>query len=139
MSTKKQDETMPQIRSEAGAAPDTAPVQPATETVPADQTEAGKGPDIQSRMEAGKAEILKVVGSTPGAEKLTALIERGKKKGNLSASELLDVLEDMDLGAEQMDKIYDILENLGIDTVGEDYIPDLPDDAEPTLEAMEEL
>ena len=139
MSTKKQDETMPQIRSEAGAAPDTAPVQPGTETVPADQTEAGKGPDIQSRMEAGKAEILKVVGTAPGAEKLTALIERGKKKGNLSASELLDVLEDMDLGAEQMDKIYDILENLGIDTVGEDYIPDLPDDAEPTLEAMEEL
>ena len=38
MSTKKQDETMPQIRSEAGAAPDTAPVQPGTETVPADQT-----------------------------------------------------------------------------------------------------
>ena len=52
---------------------------------------------------------------------------------------LLDVLEDMNLDAEQMDKIYDTLENLGIDTVGEDYIPELPDDAEPPLEAMEEI
>ncbi len=37
-----------------------------------------------------------------------------------------------------MDKIYDTLENLGIDTVGEDYIPELPDDVEPPIEAMEE-
>ena len=33
------------------------------------------------------------------------------------------MLEDMDLESDQMDKIYDTLENLGIDTVGEDYIP----------------
>ncbi|MDY3905959.1 MAG: RNA polymerase sigma factor RpoD [Lawsonibacter sp.] len=82
---------------------------------------------------------MKVVAGMPGAEKLAELIERGKKKGNLSSTELLDVLEDMDLGAEQMDKIYDTLENLGIDTVGEDYIPELPDDAEPPLEAIEEI
>ncbi len=61
---------------------------------------------------------MKVVGGIPGAEKLAELIERGKKKGNLSAAELMDVLEDMDLESEQMDKIYDTLENLGIDTVG---------------------
>ena len=121
MSTKKKDEII-------------------TETAaPAAQEGEEKQSDIQSRMEAGKVEIMKVVGNTPGAEKLAGLIERGKKKGSLSSSELLDVLEDMDLGSEQMDKIYDTLENLGIDTVGEDYIPDLPDDAEPPLEAMEEL
>ena len=51
----------------------------------------------------------------------------------------MDVLEDMDLESDQMDKIYDTLENLGIDTVGEDYIPDLPDDADPPLEAMEDI
>ena len=95
--------------------------------------------DIETRMEAGKVEVMKVVGGIPGAEKLAELIERGKKKGNLSAAELMDVLEDMDLESEQMDKIYDVLENLGIDTVGEDYIPELPDDAEPPLEAMEEI
>ncbi len=98
-----------------------------------------KLPDIQERMETGKIEIMKVVDGAQGSEKLADLIEKGKKKGNLSSSELLDVLEDMDLGAEQMDRIYDTLENLGIDTVGEDYIPELPDDAEPPLEAIEEI
>ena len=98
-----------------------------------------KQTDIQARMETGKVEIMKVVEGIPGAEKLGELIERGKKKGNLSSSELLDVLEDMELGTEQMDKIYDTLENLGIDTVGEDYIPDLADTVEPPVEEMEEI
>ena len=114
-------------------------VSPKTAEAVENQEAAVSQPDIQSRMEAGKVEVMKVVGGIPGAEKLGELIERGKKKGNLSSSELMDVLEDMDLGAEQMDKIYDTLENLGIDTVGEDYIPDLPDDAEPTIEAIEDL
>ena len=60
--------------------------------------------DIQARMEAGKVEIMKVVGGVAGAEKLAELIERGKKKGRLSSTELLDVLEDMELSAEQMDR-----------------------------------
>ena len=114
-------------------------VSPKTAEAVENQEAAVSQPDIQSRMEAGKIEVMKVVGGIPGAEKLGELIERGKKKGNLSSSELMDVLEDMDLGAEQMDKIYDTLENLGIDTVGEDYIPDLPDDVEPTIEAIEDL
>ncbi len=98
-----------------------------------------KQTDIQARMETGKIEIMKVVEGIPGAEKLAELIERGKKKGKLSSSELLDVLEDMDLGTDQMDKIYDTLENLGIDTVGEDYMPELADTVEPPVEEMEEI
>ncbi|MEY8232604.1 RNA polymerase sigma factor RpoD [Oscillospiraceae bacterium 50-16] len=82
---------------------------------------------------------MKVVEGVPGAEKLAELIEKGKKKGNLSSSELLDVLEDMELGTEQMDKIYDTLENLEIETVGEDYIPELPDDVEPPIEEIQEI
>ena len=74
-----------------------------------------------------------------GVSKLTELIERGKKKGSLSSSELLDVLESLDLGSEQMDKIYDTLENLGIDTAGEDYIPEITEGTEPSLEAIEEI
>ena len=98
-----------------------------------------KHTDIQARMETGKVEIMKVVEGIPGAEKLGELIERGKKKGNLSSSELLDVLEDMELGTDQMDKIYDTLENLGIETVGEDYMPDLADTVDPPVEEMEEI
>ena len=93
----------------------------------------------EEKMQAGKVEILKVVAGVPGAEKLGELIERGKKKGNLSASELMDVLEEMDLESDQMDKIYDTLENLGIDTVGDDYLPELAEDIVPPLEELEEI
>ncbi len=93
---------------------------------------------MEERMETGRLEILKVVEGVQGAEKLSDLIEQGKKKGKLSSSELLEVLEEMDLESEQMDKIYDTLENLGIETAGEDYLPDLPDDA-PPLEEIEEI
>ena len=95
--------------------------------------------NILARMENGRLEVMKAVEGVPGSEKLVELFERGKKKGNLSATELMEVLEDMDIGSEQMDKIYDTLENLGIDTVGEDYIPDLPDEAPPPIEALEEI
>ena len=125
MSTKKKDTTPVQMTQRDGV------------TMILEKKTKKASPDIQAKLEAGKAEIMKVVEGVPGSEKLAELIERGKKKGSLSSSELMDVLEDMDLESDQMDKIT--LENLGIDTVGEDYIPDLPDDADPPLEAMEDI
>ena len=83
------------------------------------------------KMEQGKIEVMKVVEGVQGAEKLAELIEQGKKNGKLSSSELMDVLENLDLESDQMDKIYDTLENLGIDTVGDDYLPELADDIMP--------
>ena len=91
------------------------------------------------KMEQGKVEVMKVVEGVQGAEKLAELIERGKKNGKLSASELMDVLENLVLESEQMDKIYDTLENLGIDTVGDDYLPELADDVMPPLEELNEI
>ena len=109
-------------------------------TITAEQNrKIDKQADIRVRMDNVKAEIMKVVEGMQGAEKLGELIEKGKKKGNLSSSELLDVVEDMELSSEQMDKIYDIMENLGIDTVGEDCVPEMPDDGEPPMEAIEEI
>ena len=93
----------------------------------------------QEGLEPVRAEVLKIVEGVPGAEKLGELIERGKKKGNLSSTELMDVLDEMDLETEQLDKIYDTMENLGIDTVGEDYVPELPDDVEPPVDEIEEI
>jgi RNA polymerase primary sigma factor len=46
------------------------------------------------------------------------LIEQGKKKGKLSAKELMDALEELDLDSEQIDKLYDTLENMGIGNIG---------------------
>ena len=100
---------------------------------------AEKGKSTEEKMEAGKVEIMKVVEGVPGAEKLAELIERGKKKGKLSSSELMDVLEELDLESDQMDKIYDTLENLGIDTAGDDYLPDLADLGDDVVPPMEEL
>ena len=73
-------------------------------------------------------------------ERLNALIELGKKKGSLSSKELLDVLEEMNLSQEQIDKFYDTLENLGIDaTDGDDLSALAIDDISPEIEELEEI
>ncbi len=95
--------------------------------------------EFLARMDAGKAEILRLVGNVNGADKLAELIEQGKKKRSLSASELLDVLEDMDLGAEQMDRIYDALENLGIEATGEEYSSGMQETTSETMEMIENI
>ena len=94
----------------------------------------------EEQIQAGKAELMKIVAGTSGAEKLADMLEKGKKKGRLSSSELMEALEEVPLDSEQMDKIYDVLENMGIDTTGEAYLPDLnPDDIMPPLEEIEEI
>ena len=90
------------------------------------------------KIEQVKNEIMKIVEGVQGSEKLTELVERAKKKGSLTASELMDVLENMDLESEQMDKIYDVLENQGIETVSEDYLPELDADIVPPMEELAE-
>ena len=67
------------------------------------------------------------------------MLDKGRKKGRLSSNELMDALEEMDLESEQMDRIYDVLENMGIDTAGEDYLPDLTDGDMPPIEEIEEI
>ena len=72
-------------------------------------------------------------------EKLNALIEKGKKADKLTSKELMDVLDDMNLEPEELDKFYDKLENLGIDTSGEDILPPLDDEVLPALEELQEI
>ena len=102
--------------------------------------ETDKKPKMTSeeKIEAGKIELMKVVEGVQGAEKLAELLDMGKKKGKLSSGELMDVLEEMDLESEQLDKIYDTMENMGIDTAGEDYLPELVDEV-PPIEEIEEI
>ncbi len=54
------------------------------------------------------------------------LMEQGKSKGKLTTKEITDALEELDFDIEQMDKLYDSLENLNIEII-EDYNPDLDD------------
>ena len=72
-------------------------------------------------------------------EKLKELFVKGAKKGKLDASELSDVLDAMDLDSEQMDHIYDSLEQLGIEVGTEDFLANMPDEGEPALEEINEI
>ena len=56
------------------------------------------------------------------------MLNKGKKKGRLDANEVSDVLDEMDLESEQMDRIYDSLEALGIEVGTEDFLADINDD-----------
>ena len=73
-------------------------------------------------------------------ETLNALLEKGKKTGQLTNQEL-EVLETLNLDSEVTDKFYESLEAAGIDTVMEDddFLPPIDDDALPELEEIEEV
>ena len=71
-------------------------------------------------------------------ERLSELIEKGKKAGKLTSKEMMDVLEEIDLGPEQLDKFYDTLENLNIDISG-DELSVIDDEAIPALEEIEDI
>ena len=93
----------------------------------------------KEKFELAKADLAKTVEGVAGGEKLLELVDAGYKKGKLSSGELMEVLESMDLNSEQMDKIYDAFENLGVDTVGEDVLPDMGDDILPPVDELDEL
>ena len=99
-------------------------------------------PHIQvtpEKVEAAKAELGKVVEGVQGSEKLLELVESGSKKGKLSSGEMMEVLESISLETEQLDKVYDVLENLGVDTAGDDFVPELDDDVLPSTDDLEDI
>jgi len=70
-------------------------------------------------------------------EKVMDLFARGKKRGRLDSSEMMEVLDEIELDSEQMEKIYDSLEALSIEIgAEEDLLPELPDDAEPHMDEI---
>ncbi len=72
-------------------------------------------------------------------ERLTALMEKGKKTGSLTLKEIADVLDGLNLSQEQMDKFYDTLEELNISTISEDLPPIEDDELLPALTELEEI
>ena len=54
------------------------------------------------------------------SKKLDVLIEKGKKKGKLTASDIDEIMEDVDFDADSMDKLYETLEDNGIAFDGSD-------------------
>ena len=72
-------------------------------------------------------------------EHLFNLIEKGKKAGKLTLKEIADVIDGLNLSQEQMDRFYDTLEELNIETVGEDLPPIDDDELLPALDELEEI
>ena len=72
-------------------------------------------------------------------ERLSSLIEKGKKAGKLTLKEIADVIDGLNLSQEQMDRFYDTLEELNIETVGEDLPPIDDDELLPALDELEEI
>lgn len=50
---------------------------------------------------------------------LLELIDKGKQKGMLAYKEIIDAFEEIEVEPEQIEKVYETLENLGIDIVGD--------------------
>lgn len=50
-----------------------------------------------------------------GNERIMDLFARGKKRGRLDSTEMMEVLDEIDLDSSQMEKIYDSLESLSIE------------------------
>lgn len=69
------------------------------------------------------------------------LIEKGKKKGSLTYKEVMDELYEIDLGAEQIEKVYEVLESMDIDIVGDmhEVTPNIgpESDIEPEVEELD--
>ena len=90
---------------------------------------------------AGKepAKDAKAAEKTPQTkeERLNALIEKGKKAGKLSSKDLM-ALEEMNLSAEEMDKLYEKLDALNVDVLSDEALLPL-DDVVPDLSEIEEV
>lgn len=47
------------------------------------------------------------------------LIDKGKKNGTLSYKEIMDEIDNIELSPDQIEKIYEVLESMGIEVIGE--------------------
>ena len=47
------------------------------------------------------------------------LLDKGKKTGTLTYKQIMDEIEHIELGPEQIEKIYEVLESMGIEVLGE--------------------
>jgi RNA polymerase primary sigma factor len=83
---------------------------------------------------------------SPAELRIQQLIDKGKKAGSLTVKEVMDVIEELHLNPEAADKLFETLDNQGIETIDEEFttlliedlLPeDLPEDAD--LEELAEL
>ncbi len=69
-------------------------------------------------------------------QRIRELLDRGKQKGVLMFNEIMDVVNEVGVDADQMDKIYGELEELNIDIVEEVEVPEDMDEEIAEIETM---
>jgi len=107
------------------------PAHPHEDALSEDHSDGGENDEEEDGEEEGQS------GKT-AAQKLAELIEKGKKVGKLTSGEM-EIIEDLNLDSDELDKFYDKLTNLGIDFSCDEALPPLDDDEMPTIEEMEEI
>ena len=100
-----------------------------------DEGQQEQADKAKPRRKGGKKKENEEPAKTP-EEKLTELLEKGKKAGKLSAKEL-ECIEELNLDSEVVDKFYEALEASGvdIDIAGADLLPPI-DDVLPEVEDL---
>ncbi len=131
MATEKKTKSAQAAEAEAK---ETTVKKKSTKTTPPEEA----APEKKSRK---KAAPVKAEQEKSNEQKLNELLEKGKAAGKLTSKEIMDVLDNLTLSPDELDKFYDKLENLGIDMAGdntlmplEDLVPDIED-----LETIEEI
>ena len=115
-----------------------------------DELAAGAGRTAENKKSEGEKKYArlpdKALEKLPAAsillanEKIMDLFARGKKRGRLDSSEMMEVLDEVELDSDQMEKIYDSLEALSIEIGSEeDLLPEIPDDIDPPLDEIAEI
>ena len=66
-----------------------------------------------------KNNVIENNGGTTRKSILKELVEKGKSKGMLTYKEIMDAFEEVELEPDQIEKIYETVENMGIDVVGD--------------------
>lgn len=66
----------------------------------------------QANKDNGKSKIASI-------EPVKKLIEKGKKDGFLTYNEIMETLDDVQLDADQIEEVYQLFEDIGIDVVGD--------------------
>ncbi len=106
---------------------------------PAEEAPPATAPRAKKSRKSSKAKEAEAPVKSP-AEILAELLEKGKKAGQLTNKEL-EVLEELKLDSDTLNKFYEALETAGIDTIidEEDFLPPIDDDVLPELEEIENL
>ena len=72
-------------------------------------------------------------------EKLRDLFAKAKQRRKLDSSDLLEALDELTLSPEQVDQVYDSLEQLGVEIAASDLPEGDESDDEPPMEALAEV